>query len=279
MICEPGFLAGSDSRRIFIVTQGSLKTARYTFVFVNGLGGAVNMWMYLISSLLKHVPDARCITYEHRGHAASTHHFPANAHSLIDVLADDLFALCTELRVQHPMLVGHSMGCLVIERCLERHPELRAHTAMMISAPYHLPVLPHWMSPVLYRTLHTCSQMFPRREPPLSLQLPEYYRASRDFSLRRVWFEVRTLGFVPFVLAWMSLLSEKKCSLKVLAELKQTPFFVYGKQDAIVPLRVTSYINQQLPDARVIELEANHCMVPNMPEELATVLYWATGKH
>jgi len=70
----------------------------------------------------------------HRGYAASTFTYPSMAHSL-DEHARRLAGRIAELQEPVIHLVGHSLGGLVILRCLREHGERRIGRVVLIGTP------------------------------------------------------------------------------------------------------------------------------------------------
>ena len=66
-----------------------------------------------------------------RGHGWSDK--PGGSYS-IEMFADDLGALCAELGLEKPILVGHSMGGMIVFELAVQHPAL-ASAVVMIDAP------------------------------------------------------------------------------------------------------------------------------------------------
>ncbi len=86
-----------------------------TVVFVHGLGGSINSWWAQLAAC-----EARgrpCVAYDQRGAGLSTK--PEGSYS-VEQWAEDLMALLDALEVERPILVGHSVGCMVAEHACVR---------------------------------------------------------------------------------------------------------------------------------------------------------------
>lgn len=275
LVCTPRFITSFDGRRIFTIVQGQLAKPTVTFICLNGLGGALNSWVYVVAALLRLLPSAQVITYEHRGHASSTHSFPTTEHEYLNVLAKDLHAVVQAYQLTQPILIGLSLGGLIIHRYLQLELKPTPRSTICISQPFRYWLFPATLRQPLYRFLVWWRQQFPRQEKPLSIQLSEYYRSASDFSLRRLYHEVTTLGVLPFFLTWICVLSKRFDTPSQFAPLGKKAYFLFGKQDHIMPKDTAEKVRRMISTATVLELETNHCMTANVPEEIATVAHWA----
>jgi pimeloyl-ACP methyl ester carboxylesterase len=79
-----------------------------TVVFVHGLGGSFHSWWAQLAACEER--GLRAIAYDQRGAGLSSK--PAGPYS-VELWAADLGRLLDALDVERPMLVGHSVGCMV----------------------------------------------------------------------------------------------------------------------------------------------------------------------
>ena len=84
-------------------------------VFVHGLGGSARSWWAQIAACAKH--GHRAIAYDQRGAGLSSK--PEGPYS-VELWARDLVRVLDALDIDRPLLVGHSVGCMISERaCVE----------------------------------------------------------------------------------------------------------------------------------------------------------------
>lgn len=75
----------------------------------------------------------RCVSVDLRGHGDSDK--PADGYS-IPTFAEDVAAICTELGLQRPVIVGHSMGGAIVLSLAARHPDLPSAIVMLDGAVF-----------------------------------------------------------------------------------------------------------------------------------------------
>jgi 3-oxoadipate enol-lactonase len=86
-----------------------------TIVFVHGLGGSINSWWAQLAAC---EADGRpCLAYDQRGAGLSAK--PPGPYS-VEGWAEDLMALLDALEIERPILIGHSVGCMVAEHACAR---------------------------------------------------------------------------------------------------------------------------------------------------------------
>jgi len=86
-----------------------------TIVLVHGLGGSINSWWAQLAAC--EAAGHPCVAYDQRGAGLSTK--PSGPYS-VEQWADDLVALLDALEVERPVLVAHSVGCMVAEQASAR---------------------------------------------------------------------------------------------------------------------------------------------------------------
>jgi len=113
-----------DGTQLVLYHHEPRHTADLTLVLVHGWSASARVWDSMLDDL---AADARLriITYDQRGHGASTagHNAPS-----INVLADDLDAVLTATNPDAPaVLVGHSMGSMTLLAYAASKPHRLSH--------------------------------------------------------------------------------------------------------------------------------------------------------
>ena len=86
-----------------------------TIVFVHGLGGSFHSWWAQLEAC--HQRGHRAVAYDQRGAGLSSK--PAGPYS-VELWTEDLVRVLEALDVERPVLVGHSVGCMVAEHVCVR---------------------------------------------------------------------------------------------------------------------------------------------------------------
>ena len=121
-----GYIKTSDNGKIFYTEQGSGQP----IVFVHGWSSTGEHSFGHLANALSSV--ARCIYFDLRGHG---HSYSYNASS-ISRLTEDLHDLIVELDLQDAILVGHSLGGLLIYDYFEKYDGTRiASTVILDMSP------------------------------------------------------------------------------------------------------------------------------------------------
>ncbi|AUI71553.1 alpha/beta hydrolase [Companilactobacillus alimentarius] len=95
-------------------------------VLVPGFGGYQEIWSLQVKYLLE-MKNYRVITYDHRNHGASQR---TQQNLTIDQLSDDLVTLVNHLKLDQPILVGHSMGASTCYAYLSKSKNVKSVMAI-----------------------------------------------------------------------------------------------------------------------------------------------------
>jgi len=94
-------------------------------VLVEGFGGYQEIWKMQVDYLLK--MHCRVITFDHRNHGRSQR---TTQNLTLDRLTTDLAELIEYLHLNHPILIGHSMGASVCYDYLSRYQMVKSVMAI-----------------------------------------------------------------------------------------------------------------------------------------------------
>lgn len=103
-----------DNKRI----NYDIKGTGQPLVFIHGFGGYQQIWTDQVDFFVGQ--GYQVITYDQRNHGASVRDSQLDA---ISVLIDDLKDLLDGLKLDAPILVGHSMGASVIYGFISKYPD------------------------------------------------------------------------------------------------------------------------------------------------------------
>ena len=197
-------------------------------------------WEYQTAFLSGH--GLRCISYDRRGHGRSDQ--PRAGYDF-DTLSDDLATLIEQLELRDVVLVGHSMGCGEVVRCLSRHARGPVARAVLIATitPFTLKT-PDNPDGVDARVLEAGRTQLARDRPhQVATGAPAFFGAPKN-------------AVSPEVMEWWTRMILDRCSLKVMLDLHraftETDFrpdlraitvptlLIHGDSDTSTPLDFTA---------------------------------------
>jgi non-heme chloroperoxidase len=119
------FLTMSDGGRIHVVERGESGVPRPTYVLVHGIMLGIATWAPQLRSL-----DGRIVAVSQRGHGqsrAGSEGYP------FERLASDLLEVLDQLDVRDAILVGHSMGGMIVQlAAVSRPAQLASHVRRLV---------------------------------------------------------------------------------------------------------------------------------------------------
>ncbi len=119
-----------DGARIHYLDEG----AGPILLLVHGLGGQMHNFTHSLLSKLRH--DFRVVILDRPGSGYSIR--PADASATISAQARIISRFCQELRLERPLIVGHSLGGAIALALALNHPEQVAGLALLAPVT-HLP--------------------------------------------------------------------------------------------------------------------------------------------
>lgn len=119
----------------------------HPIVFVHGLDGNHESWKYYLDELSQ---EHQVITYDIRGggYTGGTEDWPYS----IEMFADDLYALVTELALGAPTIVGHSMGAKVALTYAAQYPD--ALSNLVFASTSHPDTTPGLLPTLLFKGVY-----------------------------------------------------------------------------------------------------------------------------
>lgn len=153
-----GFAKGFDGTKISYRSQGS---GDPPIVCCNGLGVSTFFWVYFEKQF---VSRHQVVTWDYRGHGRSGVKEDPKSYTLAS-LVRDLRVVIRTLKVQKPILIGHSLGTQVILEYYRRYPR---EVAALIPCfgTYGHPMDTFYnlsFSPLIFRLVYFLGTQFPRQ--------------------------------------------------------------------------------------------------------------------
>jgi non-heme chloroperoxidase len=239
----------SDKVDLYFTDQGDGPCV----VFAHSWALNSDQWHYVVAGLVD--KGFRCITYDRRGHGRSDSH---RGGWNMDLLADDLAQLLEHLDVKDATLVGHSMGCSEIVRCVTRHGGRRIARAVFLA-----PILPLLVRVAdnpdgIDRTYLDASLELLGRDVPqwCSDNAPPYFGMRPNVSRGMTEWTTRQIVDTPVKTLVDTMRMGAETDFRAELSAFDVPTLVmHGDSDASAPIEITGRkAVALLPRARLIEL-------------------------
>lgn len=246
--------------------------ATTTVVFVHGYTLAASSWHLQIAPLAE---EARCIAMDLRGHGKSQELNPQDCS--IDGAADDVMAALDTAGLRgRVILVGHSLGGMVVLNLLRRYPQLRAlcDGVVLVSTsarPFSSEGITQLLSlPVVDAVRHAAitspAQVDELRAMVLGLVAPAVRMSSfsSDADPAMGHFHMKLINDTPLnsLVGFLDDLQEHD-ETAVLPSLAEIPCrVIVGDADPFTPVSQSEYIVSQWPSATLIVVAGAGHMLP-----------------
>jgi len=213
-------------------------------VLSHSLACSVRMWDPQIAALKD---QYRILAYDTRGHGASD--APKGEYTL-DMLADDLFHLLQELKIERPHFCGLSMGGMIGQTFALKYPGgFRTLTLADTSSRYPAEAWPQWQDRI--RIAET-KGMEPLAQPTLERWFTEPFRKSNPAAvdgIRKLILATPVAGYAGCCHAipkinLTSRLKEIKCPILV----------IVGADDPGTPPSMAKEIHDNAPGSKLVML-------------------------
>jgi sigma-B regulation protein RsbQ len=234
-------------------------------LFAHGFGCDQHMWRFVWPAF---AGDHRVVLFDHVGHGGSDRTvFDRDRYATLSGYADDILDICRELDLRDVIFVGHSVSAMIGALAAIAEPERFAHLILVCPSPRYIDdkgyvggFAPEDIDGLLESLdsnyLGWSGAMAPvimgnADRPELGEELRNSFCAT-DPEIARHFAQV-------------TFRSDNRSDLPAVG----TPALVLQcREDAIAPREVGAYVHAQLPDSRLVVLEATgHCPNLSAPEE------------
>lgn len=268
-----------DGGRIAVFERGERRsTPGSTLVLLHGITAAHEQWAPQLQDLAEHF---HILAVDHRGHGSST---PGRDGFGLAPMASDLCCVLETFDVKKGVLVGHSMGGMVIMRAMVDHTDVmheRVGALGLVSTTANMAWLPALTGPAA-----TVVTKLAARLPEVAF-IPSWMWKDSDLS----WLAVRLtfgadppkgaidqmreivgdFGAKPFWSAGAGLLQHDV--RKKLASITIPSMVTVGTRDLLTPPFMARALAMELPDSELYLLEgAGHQLMQERPDELNTLI-------
>jgi sigma-B regulation protein RsbQ len=239
-------------------------------VFVHGFGCDQNMWRFVWPAF---ADEYRVILFDHVGHGHSDHSaFDPARYGTLDGYAEDVLDVLRELDVHDAVFVGHSVSAMIGALAATVEPERFSRLVMIGPSPRYIDDdgytggfsredIDGLLESLASNYLGWSGAMAPvimgnEDRPELGEELTELFCA--------------TDPEIAAHFARVTFLSDNR------ADLERVPVRTLVLQcsaDVIAPVGVGAYVDEQLPDSTLVQLEATgHCPNLSAPAETTAAI-------
>jgi sigma-B regulation protein RsbQ len=234
-------------------------------LFAHGFGCDQNMWRYVWPAFAE---EYRIVLFDHVGAGGSdVRTYDRERYSSLRAYADDVLGICRELALSDVVFVGHSVSAMIGVLAAIEEPRRFARLVLIGPSPRYInddgyvggftrEDIEGLLESLESNYLGWSSAMAPvimgnGDRPELGEELTNSFcRADPEIAAQ---------------FARVTFLSDNRADL---ARASTPSLVLQCSEDAIAPHAVGEYVQQHLPDSRLVELQATgHCPNLSAPEE------------
>ncbi|WP_375438172.1 alpha/beta fold hydrolase [uncultured Hymenobacter sp.] len=245
---------------VHVVGQG-----QQTLLFVNGFGCDQSIWRYLLPALSK---QYQLVLFDHVGAGLSdASAYDPKKYASLDGYAQDVLAICRELKLTDVTLVGHSVGAMIGMLAAIQEPTRFQQLLLLCPSPCYLNQTNYYggfdradveaMLAYMEKDFVGWADSFAPflmgnpDQPSLAAELAHSF-CQNDPAIAKQF-------------ARVTFLSDNRQDL---AYLQAPCLLVQCAQDLIAPLEVGDYLQAAIPGATLVTLPVNgHCPHVSAPRE------------
>ncbi|MCW1930634.1 MAG: alpha/beta hydrolase [Candidatus Kerfeldbacteria bacterium] len=237
--------------------------AEKSIVLIHGLSGSSSAWGEFENFFST---EYRVLSFDLRGHGYSARPQKFSDYSLSH-MAEDCVALMNYLNITQPIIIGHSLGSLVLFELLKAHPTLPSRV-VFLAPEYNVA---RRVGPRIIRALMfpvRWLQHIPVRHPRgRQVTYAPRYTGTGDWNLLRMYADITATGIRSFLFATYHSFSVR-CD-GVAKHIQCPVLMIHGKRDTIFPVKNALELEKEFPHARAVILNnADHILVLNHAQEV-----------
>ena len=245
------------------------KIPRHTVVLSHALGLDLTMWDGLANQL---AADCRVITYDHRGHGSSD--APDGPYT-IAALADDAARLLRELDSGPVVWIGLSMGGMVGQELVLRHPALVAALVVAnATSGYPEAAKAGWQARIDTVNTHGVEAV---ADTVMGRYFTDAFRAAHPAAIARHRQRLTSTAPDGYVACCAAVAAVDTTAR--LAQIAAPTLVIAGDLDAGTPLAMSQLLASSIPGAQLVVLaDASHVSALEQPAAFAaTVIAFLAG--
>lgn len=255
-----------EDRGIYYRIHGDDKSPR-TIVLIHGLSGSSSAWIEF-EKFFEH--EYRVVSFDLRGHGYSRRPMHSAEYAM-SAMAEDCVALLKHLQIEHPIIIGHSLGSLILFELLRSHPRLPS-AVIFLSPEYDVNRrLLARIARILLKPVHVLRHVPFKHPRGRHVLYAPRYTGTGDWNVRRMIADIRATGVRSFLFATAQAFLVNATG--VATTVTCPVLLVHGRRDTIFPVRNTEELMHEFPFAQSHILDnADHILVLNHAQEILPVL-------
>jgi sigma-B regulation protein RsbQ len=233
-------------------------------MLAHGFGCDQNMWRRVTPALEK---ESRVLVFDHVGSgSADPAAWDPQRYSTLDGYADDVLRICRELDLRQVVYVGHSVSAMIGVLAANREPDRFAALVLLTPSPcyiddddYHGGFSRADVDELL-ESLDSNYLGWSAAMAPVIMGNPDRPELGEELTESFC----RTDPAMAQVFARATFLSDNRADL---AAVTVPTLILECSQDAIAPPEVGAFVHAQIPDSRLVTLDAvGHCPQLSAPQ-------------
>ncbi|MGV3540214.1 MAG: alpha/beta fold hydrolase [Rufibacter sp.] len=234
-------------------------------IFAHGYGCDQNMWRYITPAFEE---EYKIILFDHVGFGkADTSAFTQAQYSTLQSYAEDVLDICRELDLQNAIFVGHSVSAMIGVLASLKEPDRFSKLILIGPSPRYIND-EHYTGGFsqeaidgLLATLDSDYLNWSRTLAPVIMGNPDKPELGQELAQSFC----RSNEEIAKSFARVTFLSDNRGDLK---HLKTECLILQCSEDVIAPLEVGKYVHENLPNSKLVILDATgHCPNLSAPEE------------
>lgn len=226
-----------------------------TLVFGHGFGCDQDIWQHVAPAFLA---NYRIVLFDYLGCGKSDlRAYDAERYSNLQAYADDLVELCEALNLENVYFVGHSVSGAIAMLASIQKPELFQKIIAIGPSPRYLNEPPHYFGGFDSTDISTMLEMMERNYFEWTEYLAPIVIGSTEDENNIHELKQSFLRADPFISKKFAVVTFY-CDIR--SQLKCIPVpvtILYCLEDVIVPVEVINFLKSNIPNCKVIELDAS----------------------
>jgi pimeloyl-ACP methyl ester carboxylesterase len=238
-----------------------------TLVFVHGVYGSSSAWLKHEQKFLK---SYNVLSYDLRGHGKS-HSYKNYKDYKIDNFVEDLNDLVTYLKIEKFILIGHSMGSLIVLDYILKYQE-KITSAILLSP--NINTGNRWIKKIINKPLlRFVSLIESKMKKPRLGDHVDYskYPNSGDWDVKRSIADLRNTGMSNYLYCVKHFSGyDRRDNIK---SIKIPLLIIHGEKDSIFPIKNSIEMAKKIPNSKLVVLKnANHILVINYFDDVSKLI-------